>query len=48
MRTFSRLAQRRRTDDDRKYVRTLCGATYEKRSARICPKCRGFVVERKT
>jgi len=46
MRIFSRLAERRRGDDGRKYVCTLCGATYEKRSVVICPKCRGFVVAR--
>ncbi|WP_276299793.1 hypothetical protein [Halorussus lipolyticus] len=46
MRILTRLAGRRRADDGRKYVCTLCGATYDERSVVVCPKCRGFVVAR--
>ncbi|WP_135852305.1 hypothetical protein [Halorussus salinus] len=58
MRLLRRLAERRRrgggtdepgdsTDDARDYVCTLCGARFAERAVVVCPKCRGFVVERR-
>ncbi|MFC7081722.1 hypothetical protein [Halorussus caseinilyticus] len=44
MRIFSRLVERRRENDGKKYVCTLCGATFDERAVVVCPKCRGFVV----
>ncbi|UPV76084.1 hypothetical protein M0R89_08510 [Halorussus limi] len=44
---FRRLAERRRKGNGGRYVCTLCGATFEERAVVVCPKCRGFVVERR-
>jgi hypothetical protein len=46
MRLLSRLAQRRSGSGEGRYVCTLCGARYDHPAVVICPKCRGFVVER--
>lgn len=48
MTVLNRLAKRYRTTDGRRYVCTLCGATFEDVAVVICPKCRGLVTERTT